>query len=444
LRTLVFYDNRELPVKPPGGYGERMASRPSVTRIARRFPGTLALAALTLAMFAVEWAVGGTTDLPTEIRLGAMRADRVVDQFEVWRLIMPMFLHHGLLHLALNGLAFLQLGALVEELWGGRRMVLFYVVSGIAASMCSAAFNPGYMGAVGASGAILGLAGVLLGGSLYGAEPMRELLADVRPRLRRAVLFTLLIGGLLWFSGLVPIDNAAHLGGLFTGFLLAAAYPMGRRGRFGLEGSDEGATAGAIVAGGLVLAAFVLTALQGGRAVETLDADTARLMSEQISRSPGTMGTTGLLIEALDHYEAAGQYDQGVDVFERAVRQFDQPMLLQVLVGTLMQQSDDEGVNRDRPVRAALDRWLELEPQNSDALNALAWHLVTAKDPANRDPVRAEALSRESLARLGDASTDAVREQRASFLDTLAESLFLQGKIHELSARLDKIRKAAG
>src|SRR3954449_11728020 len=51
---------------------------------------------------------------------------------EYWRLVTSMFLHGGLLHLALNGWALFQLGSLLELLMGSPRMLLLYFGSGLA------------------------------------------------------------------------------------------------------------------------------------------------------------------------------------------------------------------------------------------------------------------------------------------------------------------------
>lgn len=188
-----------------------MRQRLRARDLARRFPGTLGLAAVTLGMFLLEHVFGGGTDLHAQVRLGALRVDRLVEHRELWRLVLPMFLHHGAIHLVLNGLALLQLGPLVESLWGTRRMVAFYVFCGIASALASAEFTAdGYSGSVGASGAIMGLAGLLLGTTWFGEENVRVFLVDLLGRrLLNAVVLTFAIGiGLVWVMPIV--DNWGH------------------------------------------------------------------------------------------------------------------------------------------------------------------------------------------------------------------------------------------
>ncbi|HHO53598.1 MAG TPA: rhomboid family intramembrane serine protease, partial [Deltaproteobacteria bacterium] len=203
-----------------------MSRSPRARDVARRFPVTLGIAALTLIAFGVERSSGGATDVLTHLRFGALRTDRLVEHGEYYRLLMPLLLHHGWIHLLLNGFAFLQLGALVEALWGGRRLLLFYVICGLAASLTSATLNGVTMPAsVGASGAILGLAGLILGTTWYGRAPIRGWLLDlVGQRLLYSVLLTFAIGLGLWLI-LPLVDNWAHIGGFVCGLLLAAATP---------------------------------------------------------------------------------------------------------------------------------------------------------------------------------------------------------------------------
>ncbi|MEZ4238265.1 MAG: rhomboid family intramembrane serine protease [Myxococcota bacterium] len=411
-----------------------MSRRPSPWRVVRRFPGTLGIAALTLATFALEHALGGGLDLRAHVRIGALRTDRLAEHWEVWRLVMPMFLHYGAVHLLLNGLAFLQLGPIVEGLWGTRRLVTFYVASGVVATLFSAASNPEGSVAVGASGALMGLAGLLLGTSLYGEESARAFLVQLLgQRLLRAVLLTLAIGVGLWFV-LPIVDNWAHIGGLVTGLVLALAYPDP------VDRSEPEDTLGAAVAVAVVAAAFAASAAFGGAAMPTMALDTARQLSSRASRNPGRLAAVQSLVPMLEWYDEAGATAEGDERFARAVDKFRDPILLQMLASDLF-ADEAEGRHRDLALARVLERWIALQPDRPEALNALAWLLVTRDDDdgAQRDPVRAEALAREAIARVpaegggggclgAAASADGMRAQ---LLDTLGEALFLQGRYDE-------------
>jgi rhomboid protease GluP len=133
-----------------------------------------------------------------------------------WRLVSALFLHGGFLHLAFNGYALYLLGPLLERLYGGRRFLVIYVFSGLAASVASVFFTDGP--SVGASGAIFGMLGALV---VFGLKYR----ASLPPRIARAFGVGLLPWvGINLVIGLIPglpIDNAAHVGGLVAGTALS-------------------------------------------------------------------------------------------------------------------------------------------------------------------------------------------------------------------------------
>lgn len=139
-----------------------------------------------------------------------------------WRLLTAMFVHIGLLHIALNMYCLLRLGPLAERLFGSAQFLTLYLLSGLGGSVASVAVHPLTVSA-GASGAIFGVAGALIP-IIY----IRNLpaLAEARGRLGNAgiggfVIYNLVLG----FSN-TGIDNAAHLGGLVIGFCLGYALPV--------------------------------------------------------------------------------------------------------------------------------------------------------------------------------------------------------------------------
>ena len=77
---------------------------------------------------------------------------------EPWRLLSCIFLHGGLLHLALNLLLQLRLGLTAEFVWGTRRFLPVYFGSGVAASLWASVIMPANI-SVGASGALMGVLG---------------------------------------------------------------------------------------------------------------------------------------------------------------------------------------------------------------------------------------------------------------------------------------------
>src|SRR5262245_27238447 len=76
---------------------------------------------------------GGPVDSP----LGTIGAynTKLILEGEVWRLVTPIFLHADLFHLFFNMLILFWAGRKLEEVYGTREFVLFYVVSGILANV---------------------------------------------------------------------------------------------------------------------------------------------------------------------------------------------------------------------------------------------------------------------------------------------------------------------
>lgn len=129
---------------------------------------------------------------------------------EYYRLLTAAFLHGGVVHLLVNMYALYMFGPLLEGALGRLRFTVLYLVSALGGSAASYAFgNPGSP-SLGASGAVFGLLGAFL---------------VVNRRLGRdssAIMVLLAINLAIGF--LVPnIDWRAHLGGLVTGSLVAAA-----------------------------------------------------------------------------------------------------------------------------------------------------------------------------------------------------------------------------
>lgn len=147
---------------------------------------------------------------------------------EYWRLVTSMFLHGGLLHLALNGWALFQLGSLLELLMGPRRMLLVYFVTGIAGSLASATFTQAP--SVGASGAIFGLLGALIAFLLRRRGTLTPQGKSILMQLVGWAAINVFLG---ISSNAAPggpqIDNSAHFGGGAAGLLLGFLLPEPRR-----------------------------------------------------------------------------------------------------------------------------------------------------------------------------------------------------------------------
>lgn len=131
---------------------------------------------------------------------------------EWWRLLTNTFLHGGLMHILSNMFGLLFVGTFVEPILGRTRFLIIYLVTGILASCASIWWYEATV-SIGASGAIFGLYGLFLGLLLTKVFP---------PDFSKAFLITTLIFvGYNLLMGLTGgIDNAAHIGGLLSGFII--------------------------------------------------------------------------------------------------------------------------------------------------------------------------------------------------------------------------------
>jgi len=131
-----------------------------------------------------------------------------------WRFITAIFLHGGLLHIGFNMWVLLDIGPMVEEMYGSARYLFLYVVTGAAGYVVSSFAGHS---SVGASGSLLGLIGVLLAGTT-GRKSMQA--QALRSALIRWLIYIGVLGFL--FSG---TDNYAHFGGVATGYVLGRLMP---------------------------------------------------------------------------------------------------------------------------------------------------------------------------------------------------------------------------
>jgi rhomboid protease GluP len=161
-------------------------------------------------------------------RLGARQPYSIL-QGEWWRLVMPIFLHGSLLHIAMNTWVLMDLGPKVEEVYGSARYLFLYIVTGIASFVVSTAWvlfrysdfvkavgeegaRRGMFVGIGASGALMGLIGLMLAiTTRRGGAYMQMMRAQLLRWVAYILVFGFIVGG---------IDNAAHLGGLAAGFVL--------------------------------------------------------------------------------------------------------------------------------------------------------------------------------------------------------------------------------
>jgi rhomboid protease GluP len=129
-----------------------------------------------------------------------------------WRLVTAGFLHGGLLHIGMNMWVLFDLGAQVEEVYGGSRMLVIYFLSTVGGFYLSAIRSPA--DSVGASAALMGLMGAMIAYGMVSRSPVG---GEIRSMYVRWVVIILVMG----FVAQTRTDNWAHIGGLATGFGIA-------------------------------------------------------------------------------------------------------------------------------------------------------------------------------------------------------------------------------
>lgn len=155
-----------------------------------------------------------TADL---MRWGGNSAAAVLGEGEVWRLLTATALHGGLLHLGLNMAALWDAGRQVCRWYGNGQFLLIYFGAGLTGSALSLHFAAQQSVSVGASGAVFGVLGALMFGVWRHRDRVPPALARHLLTVQGAFVLVTLAQGLL----MPGIDNAAHLGGLLGGGIVA-------------------------------------------------------------------------------------------------------------------------------------------------------------------------------------------------------------------------------
>lgn len=150
----------------------------------------------------------------------AIKPSNIFNGDYVWTFLTSMFMHGGFFHLFANMISLLFIGTFIERILGFRRYVYFYLFSGLFAGLffvlMSLVFQSDFNTyAVGASGALFGLAGLMI--VLTPNIPLYVMFIPIPVKAKYAIPGLLVILWLVSIAGNVPIGNTAHLGGLLAG-----------------------------------------------------------------------------------------------------------------------------------------------------------------------------------------------------------------------------------
>jgi len=138
----------------------------------------------------------------------------------VWTFLTSMFMHGGIFHLFVNMLSLFFIGSLVEKILGQKRYIWFYLISGLVAGLFFVSFSLIFPAdfnayAVGASGALFGLVGILV--LLTPNLPVYVMFIPIPIKMKYAAPGLLIVLWIISATTSLGIGNTAHLGGLIMG-----------------------------------------------------------------------------------------------------------------------------------------------------------------------------------------------------------------------------------
>ena len=151
----------------------------------------------------------------------------VWEKYYVWQLVTYIFLHGGITHLLFNFLALWMFGGELENYWGSKKFLRYFLFCGIGAGVCTVLFSPyQFIPVIGASGSIYGL--LLAFGWLFPNRPIYIYFLFPIPAKYMVIIFGLieLFSSAEGTGG--GIAHLTHLGGILFG-LLYMAYPIVRQ-----------------------------------------------------------------------------------------------------------------------------------------------------------------------------------------------------------------------
>lgn len=181
----------------------------------KKEPMTSVLLILNVLVFLIVEITGGSEKIDHMLKFGAAYTPLILEQGEWYRLITCMFLHFGISHLVNNMMLLFVLGGRLERTVGKLRFLFIYFIGGVAGNLVSLAVDLktlDFAVSAGASGAIF----AVMGAMIYVVLRKRGRVEDLTTRQM------LIMAALSLYFGLTSsgVDNAAHIGGLLSGFLI--------------------------------------------------------------------------------------------------------------------------------------------------------------------------------------------------------------------------------
>lgn len=173
-------------------------------------PVNSAFLAIVVIYFIILTIGGGSTDIDTLIKFGALFPPSVNEFNQYYRFVTSIFMHIGFTHLLFNGYALYIFGTQIERLIGHKKYLLFFLLTGIAGNVATYFFNFVSVSA-GASGSLFGLLGAFFYLIIHHKDMVtKEGKKNILTLLGINLLITLIIPN---------ISVTAHFGGFIMGYL---------------------------------------------------------------------------------------------------------------------------------------------------------------------------------------------------------------------------------
>ncbi len=217
-----------------GGFGRPMGGRSVVTL----------LLIVNCVVFILDSILTGGSRVPdwmSPYLMGRFSIDEAVERFQLWRIITYQFLHGDFLHILFNMIGLYFFGPMLEQWWGSKRFLAFYLLCGVGGVIPYTVIgllapgiilDPGspelaeyagkvvkQVGLIGASGSIYGI--LVACAVLYPKMEVRLLFPPIPMKMRTLAIVFLTIAALSVIAGSPNTGGElAHLGGAALGFLL--------------------------------------------------------------------------------------------------------------------------------------------------------------------------------------------------------------------------------
>ena len=183
----------------------------------RKEPVTAGLILLNILVFLIVEFTGSSQNTMHMLDCGAAFTPMIIQGGEYYRLFTCMFLHFGIYHIANNMLVLFVLGQRLEPVVGKIKFILIYLLGGLGGNIFSFIMemkSADYAVSAGASGAVF----AVMGAMLYVVIRNHGRIQDI------SVRQMMIMAGFSLYFGFTStgVDNAAHVGGMVCGFILAA------------------------------------------------------------------------------------------------------------------------------------------------------------------------------------------------------------------------------